>query len=849
MTISATIEDTKPLAGAKLSCYHCGDECRDERILFAEKNFCCEGCKTVYEILNASDLTHFYNIEKNAGLSLKGKKLAQYAWLDDPEAAEKVLTFKNEKQSKLTLHLPQIHCASCIWLLENLHKLSPAIIATKVNFLKREATITFDHGATTLRKVAELLDSIGYPPDLNLNTLEGTARKPVSRRLIYQLGVAGFAFGNIMLLSFPEYLGLQESEMWFRKYFGWLNIILATPVAFYSGRDYITSAWATLRTRQLSIDVPLALGIVVLYFRSAYEIVTDTGAGYMDSLGGLVFFLLVGKWFQQITYHRLSFDRDYKSYFPIAATRLVRQFDSGQFAVEGVEAGTDRQLPTVELQTESVSVNKLEPGDRILVRNGELVPADGILKKGLAKLDYSFVTGEAEPVERHSGEKIYAGGRHLGDAIELLLTKKVSQSYLTQLWNDDAFHQEKLMGTSRLANKVSRYFTIIILGVAFATLAFWLPRDPQIAFNAFTAVLIIACPCAAALNVPFTLGNTVRILARKGFFLKNTNVVEALRNVTAVVFDKTGTLTEAGGSSLEYVGDPLTEEEMSWTKALASQSSHPLSRMIAAGGSKLEVVDFQEHAGQGIEGKIVGRHVHLGSASFVSIGKNAPADATVFVEIDGLTKGGWVLRNQYRPDAWSVVNYFKKWGKTFLLSGDNEREREYLMPRFATNHESPNTNHQSPIFFNQTPHDKLNFIKSRQSEGELMLMLGDGLNDAGALRQADVGIVVAEDVNNFTPACDAVLDAKKFAQLPDFLEFAKKSIYLVYAAWVLAALYNVVGLWFAVRGELSPVVAAILMPASSLTIVAFGMASTTIMGRLKMENGKWKMENDSHLHS
>jgi P-type Cu+ transporter len=400
MTISANIEQLKPLATAKTTCYHCGDECQDERILFAEKNFCCEGCKTVYEILNASDLTDFYNIEKNAGLSLKGRKTEQYTWLDDPEAAEKVLTFKDEKQSKLTLYLPQIHCASCIWLLENLHRFSPAIFSTKVNFLKREATITFDHGATSLRKVAELLASIGYPPDLNLGTLEGKARKPVSRRLIYQLGVAGFAFGNIMLLSFPEYLGLQESEIWMRQLFGWLNLALATPVAFYCGRDYLDSAWATLRTRQLSIDVPLALGIVVLYFRSAFEIVSNTGAGYMDSLAGLVFFLLIGKWFQQMTYHRISFDRDYKSYFPVAATRLVRSLRP------------DKSDPELE----SVSVNKLEPGDRILLRNGELVPADGILKNGIAKLDYSFVTGEAEPVERRAGEKIYAGGRHLGDA-------------------------------------------------------------------------------------------------------------------------------------------------------------------------------------------------------------------------------------------------------------------------------------------------------------------------------------------------------------------------------------------------------------------------------------------------
>nr|MCU0345428.1 heavy metal translocating P-type ATPase metal-binding domain-containing protein [Saprospiraceae bacterium] len=847
MTISANIEELRPVTLAKTTCAHCGDECRDERILFAAQSFCCEGCKTVYEILHGSDLTQFYNIDKNAGLSLKGRKQAQYAWLDDPEAAAKVVEFSNDKISKLTLHLPQIHCASCIWLLENLHRISPAIVATKVNFLKREATVTFDNAATSLRKVAELLDSIGYPPDLNLGTLEGTARKPVSRRLIYQLGVAGFAFGNIMLLSFPEYLGLDESETYFRKAFGWLNVILATPVAFYSGRDYITSAWATLRTKQLSIDVPLALGIVVLYFRSLFEIATDTGAGYMDSLGGLVFFLLVGKWFQQITYHRISFDRDYKSYFPVAATRLVRQFDSGQLAVKDVEAGTGCPLPTGELQTQSVAVNKLEPGDRILVRNGEIVPADGILKQGLAKLDYSFVTGEAEPTVHHAGAKIYAGARHLGDAIELLLTKKPSQSYLTRLWNDDAFHSEKLMGTSRLANSVSRYFTMIILAISFLTLVYWLPQDARIAFNAFTAVLIVACPCAAALNIPFTLGNVVRILGRRGFYLKNTNVVEALRNVTAVVFDKTGTLTEAGGSDLEYVGEPFSETEMVWAKALASRSNHPISRQLVAWAdgpdfrnlkdlgslNAVEVVDFQEHTGRGVEGKIAGNHLRIGSATFVGqpsesskFSEGLSNDATVFIEINGVTKGGWLLRNHYRSAAWPVVDYFKNWTKTFLLSGDND----------APNHESRITNHEPRIHFNQSPHDKLNFIKSKQSEGEIVLMLGDGLNDAGALRQADVGIVVAEDVNNFTPACDAVLDAKSFAQLPDYLEFTKKGIHLVYAAWLLAALYNVVGLWFAVRGELSPVVAAILMPLSSLTIVGFGLASTTIMGNLKLSD-------------
>jgi Cu+-exporting ATPase len=285
---------------------------------------------------------------------------------------------------------------------------------------------------------------------------------------------------------------------------------------------------------------------------------------------------------------------------------------------------------------------------------------------------------------------------------------------------------------------------------------------------------------------------------------------------------------------LEYVGEPLSEVEMAWAKALASHSSHPLSRMIAEGGERMEVVDFQEHTSKGIEGKIEGNHLRIGSAAFVAFGNNAPAGTTVLIEINGVTKGGWVLRNRYRSAAWPVVGYFKNRAKTFLLSGDNEQEKEYLLPRFAPSQQLAVGSWQLAVHFNQSPHDKLDFIKKQQTTGETVLMLGDGLNDAGALRQADVGIVVAEDVNNFTPACDAVLDAKQFGQLPDYLEFAKKGIYLVYAAWLLAALYNVVGLWFAVRGELSPVVAAVLMPLSSLTIVGFGLASTTIMGKFKL---------------
>ncbi|MFQ5448414.1 MAG: heavy metal translocating P-type ATPase, partial [Saprospiraceae bacterium] len=477
---------------------------------------------------------------------------------------------------------------------------------------------------------------------------------------------------------------------------------------------------------------------------------------------------------------------------------------------------------------ESVSVNRLNPGDRILVRHRELIPADGVLKKGSALIDYSFVSGEAETVALAPGEKLYAGGRQMGDAIELLLTKKVSQSYLTQLWNDDAFHKDKLAGTSDLANKIGRYFTLLVLSVAFATLVYWWPRDTRIAFQAFTAVLIIACPCAIALNIPFTLGNVVRILSKHGFYLKNTNVVEAFRPITAVVFDKTGTLTITSGNTLEYKGEELTQGELSQIKALAGQSIHPLSRQLAQQLDSVvatdEIHEFREEVGRGLSGRVGGQALKIGSAEFVGQG-SASSNGAIYISVAGTVKGAFHLHNRYRPTAWELLRWFGQQARVFLLSGDNEQERRYLEEKLRGVADSDS------LRFNQSPKEKLAFIRQLQADGANVMMIGDGLNDAGALKQSNVGLVVAGDTNNFTPACDAILDDRRFSDLPQFLQFSRAGIRVVYAAWGLAAVYNVIGLSFAVQGLLSPVVAAILMPASSLTIVIFGVGASTLLAK------------------
>jgi Cu+-exporting ATPase len=781
---------------ADLICFHCGEQCVDDSIHLGDKLFCCNGCKTVFEILDTSGMCTYYDIDVNPGFSLKGRRQVQYAWLEDSEVQEKLISFTDGKQTKVTFYLPQMHCAACVWLLENLYRLNEGIEVSRVNFLQKEVFINYDNQKTNLRAVVELLDSIGYAPAINMSDLED--KKPVvaERKFYYKLGLAGFAFGNIMLLSFPEYLGLDKSvDMAFFRFFGYLNIMLAIPVVFYSGIDYLRSAWIGIRQRNLNIDVPISLGILTIFGRSVFDIVSGMGSGYLDSLAGLVFFLLIGKWFQQKTYHTIEFERDYKSYFPIAAT--VKK--------DGLET--------------PVVVDKLQSGDTIIVRNHELIPADGILLKGSADIDYSFVTGESALIRKAPGQKIFAGGRQFGESIEITLTKKVSQSYLTQLWNDAAFKKDERLRASELADRIGEVFTYVVLTIAFITLGFWLWADSAKAIFAFSAVLIVACPCAVALSIPFTFGNVLRILARHQFYLKNTGVIEAIQEIDHVVFDKTGTLTHSGMSSAKYSGLPLNEKLKGAIKSMTEQSTHPMSRLISKSliGEKTAVEHFEEIPGHGIKAQIEGKELRLGSAKLMEV---SDGQKGVHLSWDGRYYGVFVVDNIYRLGLKNFISWFGKRYKVSLISGDNDKDKSNLSEIFPEN---------TRMYFDKSPAEKLQYIQNLQETDEQVLFFGDGLNDAGAIQKSNVGIVLTDNVSNFTPASDGIISTDQFDKIPVFIDYTKKSLRLVWYAYMIALIYNVVGIGFASSGNLSPLVAAILMPLSSISFVLFGVISSTLL--------------------
>lgn len=785
------------------TCYHCGDTCK-ETIHYDEKTFCCTGCKNVYAILQENNLCEYYTLNDIAGLSVKNPATAEkFAYLNLPEVKSKILDFSDGNIAKVTLYLPAIHCSSCIWLLENFHRLDSGVQNSRVDFLKKQVSITFKEQETSLQNIATLLTQIGYEPHITLNDTEGKdqERQRISKEqkmVLAKIAVAGFSFGNIMLISFPEYFGFDSfSEGSFKYFFQYVNIALVLPSFFFGGWDYLSSAYRNFRKGILNIDFPLALGLIVLLLRSLFEILTDTGAGYLDTLSGLIFFLLLGKWFQQKTYDTLRYDRDFKSYFPVAVS--VR----------------------TENSEEQVPVTQLEVGQRIIIRNQELIPADSILLKGEANIDYSFVTGEAMPVEKVLGEMIYAGGRQMGATIELEVMKPVSQSYLTELWNKDDFKKtaKSQEPTLQLQSFLSKYFTYGLLAVAFSALGFWLfNSDMPKAINAFTAVLIIACPCALALSSPFALGTAMRILGKWKFYLKNVSVIENLAQIQTIIFDKTGTITERNNSEIEFVGKSLSHKDKTLIANLVLNSTHPLSQLIYQkinhNTEKLLLEDFKENTGKGLSGLVAGRFLRIGSASFVGANNTLKDYNTkVFVSIDGELKGYFLFHNQYREGLATLTqNLWNEGYDLHLLSGDNEGEAKNLQKFFLKNEK---------LHFNQSPQDKWAFVAKTQQNGQNVLMLGDGLNDAGALQKADMGIAVTENIAYFTPASDAILDATNLPYLAGFLKFAKGSLNVIKQSFAISLIYNIVGLFFAVQGTLSPLVAAILMPISSITVVVF----------------------------
>lgn len=781
-----------------VTCYHCGDPCAEEHRVHLGHDFCCQGCEVVYDLLNESGLCDYYTMGDRPGVK-------QASTLDEPrtelfelaEVREKLVEFDEGGIVRVRFHIPQMHCSSCIWLLENLARLEPAIIRSRVLFAEKEISITFREEKLKLGELVKLLRRIGYGPQLTASNTKAEAGT-MPRMVYIRLGVAGFIFGNTMMFSFPEYLG-AGAEAGLKTGFQWLTVLFSFPVVFFLSTEFFRSAWAGIRSRSVNIDQPIALGIVALWTRSLWEVISGVGPGYFDSLAGLLFFLLIGRWYQAYTYRALRFDRALEDFLPLV---VLRKSTAGE---------------------EPVKVADLKPGDRIVVRDQEIVPVDALLLAGTAHIDNSFITGEPLALRKNIGDTIRAGGRQRGAAIELEVTRTFADSRLKQLWAEQSSGHER-PAMPRMIDGVARRFTIAVLLISLGAALFWWGKDSAQVWPVVTAVLIVACPCALALSMPFAYGHTIRLMGKRGLFLRDAEVVERMAHVDTVILDKTGTLTAREAHEVSWHGPLLSENEQTLVRSLARNSLHPLSAVLVheLKGDATDAIEVEEVAGSGIQGLVQRIPVRIGSADFCGAveAPRSNGEAHVHLTIGGLHRGHYSIRKRARHGIADAVAELGRHLRLGLLTGDAQVDTD-LAQAFTG----------GAVRTQCSPVHKAEFIRAEQAEGHRVLMVGDGLNDAGALAQSDVGITVTETSAALTPASDAIMDANAVAQLPHFLRMARSARRIVIASLCISLCYNITGVSFAVSGQLTPLIAAILMPLSSVTVVGFVTLAVTLVAR------------------
>lgn len=776
------------------ACYHCGETNTGTLIAYDNKTFCCAGCKSVYEILQEHNLCGYYTLTETPGVSQQRTHLNTFFdFLDDAGVQEKLIYFKDGNLRHVKFTLPNMHCSSCIWLLEHLYKMNAGVVSSTVNFLEKEIKLVFDADKISLKELVILLKKVGYEPRLALDDLTGKPNKAVNRKQLYKIAIAGFCFGNIMMLSLPDYFAAGDflNDGRLNTVFNYLTLVLALPVFFYAAREFFVSSWQQLVLKKLNIDIPIALAILITFVVSVYRIVFEHQLGYMDTMAGIVFFMLLGRFFQNKSYHYLTFQRGYSSYLPIAVNVVA----------EGKE--TAKPLTSIGV------------GDTLVSRQQEVIPADSILLSEQAWFDYSFVTGESNWVEKHRHETIYAGAILKSAVVQLAVSKKPSQSYITQLWNSRQqakFQSNTLMTTER----INVWFSAIVLLLGTLACLYWIWQgEASTGLRALVTVWIVACPCALLLCSTFTHGNMLTLLANYGIYIKNAAVMEVMQKADTLVFDKTGTLTDARKAHIDFVGRELSASEKQAVYSLAFLSIHPLSKLIAGywhHGETFAVREFKALDGQGIQGEVNGQMIQLGSATWLGVSDaSANAFTKVFAAIQGEVVGYFEIKNEYRK---GVLAAFKALNRSFdlhVLSGDNDAERQTLLA-VVRNADCLN--------FNCLPEDKTAYVAKLQAQGKTVLMIGDGLNDMNAFEKSDVGLAVIDDEHNFLPACDVIVHAKRLVDMQAVLAFIQKSRIILFITFGVSILYNLVGLSYAIQGDLTPVVAAVLMPISTVSIVS-----------------------------
>ena len=781
-----------PASSELKTCLHCASPVS----LRAHSDFCCHGCETVYGILQQSGLNRYYSILKNTGeralpVAQGSVSPSGYSWLDQPEIRKEY-----ETEHGVRFYLEGVHCAACVWLVEKLPSLVPGVASARLDLGSAVVTVRLDpQGAATYSEAAQGLLHVGYRPHPIRTSEADELRKKEDRKLLTQLGVAAAASGNIMLMAVSLYAGADGT---FARDFKWISFGLSLPVMFYSALPFYQSSLSALRARQLSIDVPVALGLQVSFWVSVANLFRGHDHIYFDSVSALVFLLLSSRYLLRRV-QRSSLNAASLAHFLMPATARKLGAD-----------GTYAETPLSEVRV----------GDELEILPGDLIPADGVVLHGMSSLNASLLTGESRPESVSSGDIVYGGTQNEQSRITIRVTSSGRTSRIGRILESMESTLKSRAPIIAFSDRVSRAFIAITL--LLLPLVFWggLQNGWQEALDRALALALVTCPCAFALATPLSFASVLGKAAKSGILIKGAEILERLSQIETAYFDKTGTLTEGKFQVLQWkAAEAVTFDTAALIVALESISRHPIARALTehfrplAAIKDITLEDHREIQGQGVEAIWNGKKYSLGAApsGTSEIDSSPTVDQTAQTRI-GLYEGNALigivsLGDPIRKESNATLRSLSALGiQSRILSGDAAEAVDAVAR--ATGISAPQAMHSA------TPEKKKQIVE----ESRCAIMVGDGANDAVALAAASVGISVHGGLEASVRASDIYLSRPGLRQIPALIVIGRETLKVVRRNFTVSLGYNAVAATAAALGKIDPLFAAILMPISAFAV-------------------------------
>ncbi len=846
--LGASTAPTVDRSGEPATCAHCGLTVPPGLVRADQQlQFCCGGCRRVYELLHELGYQDYYRIRDSQDVlgrraSLTGRTFEDF---DDQSFADDYVTTTGRETRQTRLYLEGVHCAACVWLVEELPQSLDGLVATRLNLASAIATVEWDPSRTSLSKVGQALDSVGYTPHAHRTDDDARIRQGEDRRLVTQLGVAAACAMNIMFLHGALYAGeFHGMEPRFEAFFRWLSFALALPVMLYSARPFYRAAWAGLQRRVPHMDLPIALALTAAFGYSAMSTFSGSGPVYFDSLAALVALLLGARYVQRRA-QRAALERA-GSLRDIAFAEYARRLDPVATGAPGAD-----QAPLEFQVGREVPLSVLRRGDHVEVRSGELVPVDGKVITGSSSLNNAALTGEADPVAVGPSDDVFAGATNLGARLVVEVSAAGAESRvgaLLALVEDAMASRAPIVQT---ADRLSRVFVMVVLVLAAATGAFWLSTSLGMALEQTVALLVVTCPCALGLATPVAMSVGLARAARAGIFVKHQDAFELLRHVDTILLDKTGTLTEGAPSVTRWQGDDRAVE---LAYALETESSHVVAQAFRRSQQQpvrvaRSVSSVNELASEGITGQVDGQELAVGNRTLIdrlgaSLSEGLATHAAellaaglspLYVAVDGAVEAVGGVGDPLRQEARSTVAALRKLGvEPRILSGDHEAvvarvaEELGIPQEHALGGLSPEAKRdvvatmvaeRNPVRQGSDQPKSSHPARPNSPRGGRIVMVGDGVNDAAAMALSDVGIAVYGGAGASIAAADVVLTRPGLLPLLDVVSGARRLLRVVLRNLLFSLVYNAIGAALAMAGLVGPLLAAILMPISSLTVI------------------------------